>query len=402
MITCDRQLLHAALRRVAPAVGGKSTIPVLTTVLITPEILPGDRHGSLRVQATNLEIGITTWVAAQQHGPPEPGIAIPARLVLDIIGNVPNGPVQITVNAKQQEATIKAGGSTNTIKGIDPGEFPPMPAVMDQHILHLDAGLDQMQQALAQTVIAAAKDTSRPVLAGVFLRYQPDQVILAAADGYRLARTCLAYPTSEHESHDLNDLNDLIIPAHAMHVFGQHLATAQSLTMAVQPDGNQIVLATDTTHIVSRLIDGRYPDFARIIPTESQTQVRLGRQDLLDALKLVRVFAAQSRGVMKLEIKPSSEDTQDTQDVTLELSANAVEVGDNTSILIPRACEGVLPNQIALNAAYLTEAITAIATEQVQLDLISAHTPARLRPVTTHGEPDDSYTHIIMPMSLGA
>lgn len=377
MITCDQKELKQALGLVMQAVPTKATLPVLTAFLLTPE----RATGRVRLQATNLEIGMTTWIDALITD--ETAMCIPARMLSDVITNSPAGAVTLTTDPATCKTHIQVGRSQSSLYGFSPDEYPPVPVYDPDETPHIQAGVG-IFRAIAQTVVAAAKDDSRPTLAAVNLKRtedHPETLVLAAADGFRLGRVYVDVLPSPRDSGSMN----INIPATSLKAVLSGVQADDTLTIALVQDGNQMVLATPRYQVVSRLIDGAFPDYNRIIPTQCETTVTLARAELTRAAKVAQFFASQS--VVKLTI------TADPPEITL--SANAGEVGDNTCVLTARVTG--IDNVIAVNVGFLLEALGVLYSEQVTLSLVNQKNPLTVLPDVTDSS---QYVHIIMPMQI--
>jgi DNA polymerase-3 subunit beta len=233
-----------------------------------------------------------------------------------------------------------------------------------------------LRDAIECTAFAAATDESRPVLTGVYVGISTEGVKLAAADGFRLAKYIL-------NQDDIPEMADLIIPARALRELANIIGDAEGAIRMVDSD-NQVVFETGATTLVSRLIDGQFPDFERIIPKKHATRCLVDTRELAKAVKLASHFALASQGILKVQVQEKE---------GLILSANAADVGDNQGT-IGAMIEGA-DNEIAVNVRFFTDVLEAIETQQVALELQGPHAPLVLRPVG-----DDRYTHVIMPMSM--
>lgn len=374
-LTCLQENLKRGLATVSHAVAGKSTLPVLSNVLLATD------GGRLKLAATNLEVGITHWIGAQVQE--EGAVTVPAKLLADVVGSLPNDKVTLTLDSRTQTVKVECGRFVNNIKGIEADEFPTIPTIADKEP---SASLppDVLREAIDQVAFAAATDDSRPVLAGVLVRLRDNRLYLAAADGFRLAtRTVsLPEPVAQH--------GEFIVPARALSELARIAADASGpVTITVTPGGSQVLFHTENTELVSRLIDGKFPDVERIIPQQHATRTVLETSDLAKAVKLASYFASASQNVVKLTMEPGGE----LGPGRLVISANAAEVGDNTGEL-----DGMVVGeggQIALNVKYLAELLAAVKTAQIALESQTPSSPGVFKPVG-----QDGYIHIIMPMSI--
>jgi DNA polymerase-3 subunit beta len=348
-------------------------------------VLLATAEGQLQLAATDLEIGITTRIGAKIEE--EGAVTVPAKLLSDVVGGLPNDKVTLTLDARTQTLKVECARFTSNIKGIDADDFPRIPTVEDRAPL-ITLPPARLRDTIDRVAFAAASDESRPVLAGVLVRLQQETVIFAAADGFRLATRTVTLP--EGASTAAADMQEFIVPARTLSELARIIGDAEGdVSITVTPGGGQVLFHTDTIDVVSRLIDGKFPDFERIIPKEHKTRTVLETQEFLKAVKLASFFASASQGIVKLVIEAGSDLTPGK----LVISANAAEVGDNTGEL---DCmihgEG---GQIAVNVKFLTDALNAMKASQVALETQTSQNPGVLKPVG-----QDDYVHIVMPMTI--
>jgi len=374
-LTVLQENLKRGLATVSHAVAGKSTLPVLSNVLLATD------GGRLKLAATNLEVGITHWVGAQVEE--EGAITVPAKLLADVVGGLPNDRVTLSLDPRTQTLEVKAARFTSNIKGIEAEEFPTIPTISDRDPAVSMPG-SVLREAIDQVVFAAASDDTRPTLAGVLVRLRDNKLVLAAADGFRLATRSVQLPEPHGQS------LEFIVPARAMGELGRIAGEADgAVGITITPGGGQVLFHTESTELVSRLIEGKFPDFERIIPAQFATRSVLDTAELAKAVKLASYFATASQNVVKLTIESGGE----LGPGRLVISANAAEVGDNTGEL-----DGMVHGEggkIALNVKYLADALAAMKTAQVALETQTASSPGVFKPVGT-----DGYIHVIMPMSI--
>ncbi|NTU83028.1 MAG: DNA polymerase III subunit beta [Chloroflexales bacterium] len=374
-LTCLQENLKRGLATVSHAVAGKSTLPVLANVLLATD------GGRLKLAATNLEVGITHWIGAQVQE--EGAVTVPAKLLADVVGGLPNDRVTLTLDARTQTVKVECGRFTSNIKGIEADEFPTIPTIADTEPSAV-LPPDVLREAIDQVAFAAASDDSRPVLAGVLVRMRDTRLFMAAADGFRAATRIVALPEP------VSQQAEFIVPARALEELSRIAGEAQgTVSITVAPGGSQVLFHTETTELVSRLIDGKFPDVERIIPQQYATRTILDTADLAKAVKLASYFASASQNVVKLTMEPGGE----LGPGKLTISANAAEVGDNTGEL-----DGMIHGeggQIALNVKYLAELLSSVKSAQIALETQTPQSPGVFKPVG-----QDGYVHIIMPMSI--
>jgi len=387
-VSCLKSNLLEGLNVVGRVVPSKSTLPVLSHVLLATD------RGQLKLAATNLDLAISYWVGA--HVEAEGAITLPARLLTDFVSSLPDDRIDMTLAARGYTVHFTCGRFAANIKGIDAEEFPRIPTVADSPTYALPTAL--LRECIQSVVFAAAPDDSRPVLAGVLFTLQDGQLTLAAADGFRLAvRSVAVTPeaagAATAEQAGPPEALSMIVPAKTLTEVARVLSDDDSVVeIAATPAKNQVLFRVPRAEIVSRLIEGQFPDYQKILPRSYQTRAVLNTAEFLRATRAASVFARDNAMIVRLAITPGAEELAPGR---VHVSATAAEAGDNAGE-IDASVEGN-EIQIAFNGRYLRDALEAIDTEQVGLELTGPTSPGVLKPV---GEPHE-YLHVIMPMQVG-
>jgi len=359
-LTITQSTLKAGLSAVAKAVAGKSTLPVLANVLLNAA------DEALTLTATNLEQSISVRLACRVEV--AGATTLPHKLLADVVSNL-SGEINLESDAKDR-TRVKAGKSSTNIHGIDAEEFPVVPHVTGTAYSLAGAAL---AAAIRRVAFASASDDSRPVLAGVLLQFGEGGIMLVAADGFRMVVETL--------STDTMPVLSLIVPGRVLLSSADAIGKADAVRLT--SNGNQLRIEAGDVVITTRLIEGQFPDVARIIPAVSDeaTRVTLAAADLLAAIRQAAPFATQSQNVLRLVPEPEA----------LRILANAAEVGD-ADAATPAVVVGVEP--IALNCAMLAEGIEALRSERVTLEWRNTTSPATIRAEGWNG------VGVIMPMSV--
>jgi DNA polymerase-3 subunit beta len=377
-LTCLPEKLAEGLATVGRVVSSKSTLPVLSNVLLQTD------GGQLKLAATNLEVAVSCWVGAKVEA--EGAITLPARLLIDYVALLaPGEPLNIELKGKK--AHLSCGRFEANISGIDADDFPPIPTVSGGMSLSLRASA--LKDAIQQVVFAAAPDDSRPVLAGVLTTIKEGKLTLAAADGFRLA-VCKV-DLGEAEAPELS----MIVPARTLNEVARGLSDdeEEQVEIAATPDRNQVLFKSKGAEIVSRLIDGQFPDYNRIIPKDSKTRVTLQTADLLRATKAAQVFARDNSMIVRLQCTPP-EDESEAALGKVTVTATSAEVGDNTGD-VDASVEGEAQH-VAFNGRYLRDALEALDAQQAFLEITGPASPGVIRPASG----PNGYLHVIMPMHV--
>jgi DNA polymerase-3 subunit beta len=378
-ISCLQENLAKGLAIVGRAVATRSTLPVLSNILLESD------EGRLRLAATNLEIGVSCWVGARVQ---EPGrTTVPARLLTEFVNSLPPGQIDMELSERTQALNLKCARYEANIKGIDASEFPDVPTAESiqaspQDTLHLEA--EAFRRMIEQSVFAAATDESRPILTGVLAQFHQGGLTLAAADGFRLA------VTSADVGVDLDETSSVIIPARALAELNRISADQEDpIDLVITPQRNQILFHLSNTDLVSQLIEGNFPDYNQIIPKGHTTRTIVSTQELLKAVKVAFLFARDAANIIRFNILPGSDLTPGQVIIT----GTSAEFGDNVSE-VDASIEGD-ELEIAFNARYMIDALSVLGTPEVALETSTPSSPGMIRP--TGG---DDFRCVIMPMHI--
>jgi DNA polymerase III subunit beta len=377
-VSSPQELLQRTLAQVSRAVATKTTYPVLSNVLI-------DADGeTLKLAATNQEIGITSMIPAQVD---EPGrVTVDARLLSEFVNTLPSEPVRFSMEPGRLTLKVKGVGADAEINGIDAEEFPILPSV-ESGAFAAKVDPQVLREMISHVEFAAATDDSRPVLAGVLVRLEDDRITMAAADGFRLAvrdgELAAAVP----------ERLDIIVPGRALRELARIVGDrTEPIDLTITPNRAQLVVHSGETEFYSRLIDGTFPDFRQIVPREFATTLEVGREEFLAAVRRAGFFARDNNDVVRLSAKA---DADDLAPGTLEVSATAAERGSSQSH-VPAAINGP-EGEIAFNARYLTDVLSILRTGRVMIGMNGPNQAGVVRPLES-----ESYTYVIMPMVIGA
>ncbi len=361
---CTQENLAKALQIVARMVGTRGTLPVLGNVLLATD------KGRLKVAATDLEVGIQTWIGgkAEQDG----AITVPARLLIDFITT--NTDPTINLSVKDTTLHLKSERYTANIKGIDAGEFPLIPDLPKVNPLKLRAR--DLREAITQTVFATALDETRPVLTGVLLKVDSGRVKLVATDSYRLAERSVAV---EGQTPSLQ----VIVPGRTLGELGRLLGD-QTEDVTVYVAENQILFTFGETEFISRLIDGAFPDYQQIIPGQPTTTILLDKTPFIQVMKMASYFARESANNVQIRAKEGE---------PVEVTAVSPQLGDAVSHLVADTKGEAI--DIAFNAKFILDALTIFPGEKLTLEFSGKERAGVLRP-----EDQKHYLYLIMPLRV--
>jgi DNA polymerase III subunit beta len=358
--------LARGLSVVSRAVSNRS-LPVLTNVLLKTE------DAGLKLTATNLEIGITYWVPGKIET--DGATSVPARLLTDLVNSLPGGePIDLELG-DGETLHIRSGRFESNIKGIAADDFPTVQTAGERPVTRIPQNV--LRHALEETAFAAASDEARPILTGVLARFEGDQLTLAAADNYRIAVKTITILDPVEET-------SVVIPARALHELSRVLTdTDDPVSVVLAHARNQILFHLEGVDLVSRLIDGQYPNYQSVLPASHSTRAVLDREELLRAVRPAALIAHESANIVKLGVGLDG-------DPGITVSANA-EVGDHVG-RIEAEVDGD-GTTIAFNARFLADVLTNVDAEQFALELNGPLSPGVFKPLG-----DDRYVHVVMPL----
>lgn len=367
-VTILQQDLIGPLQAVSRSVGVRATLPVLANILI------GTEDHKLKLAATNLEIGVIKKINANIDTAGE--ITVPAKTFLEIISSLPAQEIELDVNGEQLQITSKSFHVT--LNGISAAEFPAIPLASDKNAQVIGSLL---HDSIPQISFAAATDEGRPVLTGILTEITKSTLELVATDGFRLSHKKVDLKNREGGSFKA------LIPRRTLEeivrLISEDLKGDEMVEMAVSESQNQIVFTIGETQLSSRLIEGNFPVWERIVPKEFQNTAVVDRSDLLKVLKLASVFARSEANIVKMELFKNK----------IKITSEAKELGGQETEI--EAEVGETEMTIAFNAKYLHDALNAVNTEKVLIEFSGNLSAALIKPVGI-----DGLEYVVMPIRL--
>lgn len=375
-LSCDRDDLAASVATVQRAVSSRTTLPILSGVLIetTPD--------GLRLVGTDLELSVETYMPVSATA--QAAMVLPARYLGEIVRRLPDKEVRIEFDPGRRVATISSGKAVYSINSMEPAEFPLFPQVQGD-VWWTVPGKD-LAEFVRQTAFAAATDENRPFLTGVLVSLDGGEARLVATDTFRLA---LRKVTLDREKSSPNEsgVRQMIVPARAFAEVGR-IVQSESGEVEIYASANQVAFKCRKTTIVSRLIDGQFPNYERVIPKTWKSRMVVDRARLLEAVERVAVLGKDEFGTVKLGYGGE----------TLTISANAPDVGMAFEEVGVTATEGET-GETALRSRYLLDVLRAVGDEELTLEVTGPVSPVVLR--QAQDQPTD-YLYLIMPVTVNA
>jgi DNA polymerase-3 subunit beta len=373
-LSCPQETLSRGLQLVTRAVTASSatTLPVLSNVLLASD------DGRLRLSATDLKIGVTAWIPAMIFE--DGAMTLPARLLSEFVNSLPNEQVEIACPENQALATVRCSRFSANIRGIDADEFPLIPTIADEPSATIAAGV--LRSMIGQVVFAASTDLGKGPLQGVFATFSGDTLTLTASDAYRLSVRGASLSSSAAADFSV------LIPARTVAELGRVLPDGETpVAITVTPNRGQILFHLDNLDFLATLLNEQFVNYKQIIPKECKTRVVANTADLQKAVKIAGYFAREGASMLKLDIQTGSDGG------TITVSAQTQDIGDNDSVVDAVITgEGM---QIGFNSKYVAEALNAMNSTQVALELTGPTHAGVLRPVD-----GADFLHVIMPVTV--
>lgn len=360
-LTVTQENLNKALTVVARVAGSKTSLPILNNILLKTD------SNRLLLAATNLEVAITEHIGAKVVS--EGAITVPSRLMSEFIANLPKGNVDLKLDGSKLH--ISSGHYTSTINGLPADDFPALPDISEATELEISAQL--MKRAIAQTVLTASRDDTRPVLTGVLCHSFEGALYFAATDGYRLAERKLISFDGEVSA---------LIPASTLQDVVRVLPEGTE-TVTILIDATQVRFRMDDIEITSRLIEGNFPDYRQLIPKQTEIVAETNRDELTRITKIASLFARENGGSITIQT--------DSTKQTISIHSIASQLGENTS---ETEAQVEQDGSVTLNSRYVIEALGCLDGQDVSFGFSGKLAPCVLK--TQEKSPD--YQHIIMPL----
>ena len=363
--------LNLALTNVSRFVSSKNQLPILGNILISTD------QGRLKLSATNLELSINYWIGAkiEQEG----SITVPSKEITEYISYLSAGKLDLFLNQENSFLTISSDKTESKFTTAPSTDFPEFPKVDNNSLFEIDLSI--FSQSISQIAFSAALDDTRPVLTSILCQFSQDNLTLVATDGFRLSFKKIKLD-QEIKLKD-NQPITVLVPARSLIEVTKLAKNNQKIKIGLTSDNHQIVFILDDIELSSRLIEGEFPNYEKLIPDSYTTKVFINRDELLQSVKIASVFAKESANVVKVNIKNNN----------LELSANAPQIGQN-KVNLETKTEGE-NLEIAFNFKFLTDFLLVCKSSEILIELNES-----LTPVFFHDQSDSSFTHIIMPVRL--
>ena len=333
-------------------------------------------NSTLTVYASDLQTSMITEinVEAKQKG----SIAVPARILLDTLRNLPEQPVTFTIDEETYSIEISSDNGRYKLSGENATDFPKVPAVKNGHAVEMPSAV--LSRAISSTIFAASNDELKPAMTGVFMNISDSNTTFVATDGHRLIR----YRRVDIAS---DSANTLIIPRKALNLLKSSLPTDETV-VKLEFNSSNAFFTYDNIKMICRLIDERFPDYENAIPTNNPNKLTISRTDLLNSLKRISIYANKTTHQVRLKINGSE----------LQISAEDLDFSNEANERLSCEYEGE-DMEIGFNARFLIEMLNNLDSETIDINLSAPNRAGLINP-TVKTDKEEDILMLVMPVML--
>ena len=370
----NSQQLLKQLQSLSGVLSASNTMPIIGCFPMRLE------ETTLIMKTTDLSTTLMARLAVETgHMDQAEEVAIPSRMLLDILKTFDDVPLTFSVDTSTYTIEIASGDGQYRLAGMDAATYPAMPAAETTGKVIM--GSTALVDAINKTVFATSNDEMHQQMSGIYCEMTPDGVTFVATDAHKLVR----YRRKDVSS---DESTNFILPKKPITIVKNILASRkEEIDITLEYNSTNLFLTFDNFYIITRLVDGRYPNYEAAIPKDNPNKLILDRQSFLNTLKRVSIFASEATRQVRLSI------TADR----IDISAEDLELSNNAHEAIPCQYEGD-PMDIGFNAKFLTEMISYLDSEQVLVEL--SH-PSRAGIIFPYGdESEDDILMLVMPVML--
>ena len=358
------------LQNISGVLASNSTLAVLDNFLFKIQ------KDSLTVVASDLETTMqsTLSVEANQEG----RICIPARLLLDVLKNLPEQPLTFSIEEEKFGIEITYTNGKSKMVGYDADEFPKVPEIENTEKITVDG--EVIADAISKTLFATGTDDLRPVMSGVFCELNSDNLTFVATDAHKLVR----YRRLDAQA---NASNSFILPKKALNLLKNNLKGEEQVEISYNE--SNAVFAFNDAVLTCRLIDGKYPNYEAVIPKENPNVLTVDRESFLGSIKRVSIFANKTTHQVRLKITGSE----------LSISAEDLDFSNEANERLTCSYEGE-DMEIGFNSKFLMEMLNNISTSEVKIKMSQPNRAGILIPSGSDNENEDILM-LVMPVMIG-
>jgi DNA polymerase-3 subunit beta len=349
----------------------KAQLPILGNILISTQ------KSKIYISSTNLEISASVAIGAKIEEEGE--ISVPAKVISELISNLPKET--ITLSSEKEQLKISTSGFSSTVLGMNSTDFPKVPNSLSKDKI-INLSKEEITKAMSQVVFATSVDETRPILTGVLFVFEKNSLSLVATDGFRLSRKKIQLKIEDKTP------EDVVIPKGILGELGRINFEGEEILFDLQEKEKQAIFGVGETILTSRLLEGEYPDFEKIIPKTSNLKILLDKEEFLRAVKLASIFVRESANVISIKVLKDS----------IKISGESGSSGSQETKVhakVDYSGELAEPFEIAFNYRYIEDFLHSVAGEEVKMEFSGVTSPGIFTDTS-----DPNYLHLIMPVKV--
>lgn len=347
------------------------TLPILENFLFVLN------KGELTVSASDLETTMTTRIGVESK---ESGkVAVPAKILLDALKTFAEQPLTFTIHDKNFGIEISSNSGKYKLSGLDGAEFPKIPQVEKATSIELPSLV--LQEAINKTLFATGSDELRPVMSGVFCQLSPENITFVATDAHRLVR----YRRSDAKS---EVSTSFILPKKPLNLL-RTILYGQDSKVKIDYNESNTFFVFDNYNLICRLIDGRYPNYEAVIPIDNPNKLTINRELFLNSIRRASIFSNKTTHQVKFKLSGSN----------IQISSEDLDFSNEANESLPCTYDGE-DMEIAFNAKFITDMLTNLNTEEINLEMSLPNRAGILSPSSSEKNPNEDLLMLVMPVML--
>jgi len=346
----------------------RAQLPVLSNILLKAE------KNTLTVSSTNLETSVSINVGAKIEKEGE--VTVPSKTLFDVVNNLKTETIDLV--GEKEQIKIKSNSFESTVLGMNSSDFPSVPSTLGKGIVSVDA--TELASCLNRTLFSVSMDETRPILTGVLLVLKKRELEIVSTDGFRLSRKSVKVEGAFEKS-------KVIVPKNILSEISKLSSSVETVRFAYKKKESQIIFEIGDTILSSRVIEGEFPDYNKIIPKDSKIDLTVDREELLNSVKLASVFSRDSSNIVKFKLKKN----------TLLLEAESKMYGHQKGSVDIKLEKGKVDKQyeILFNHRFLEDFLNAAESDDVLLKFNEPNSSGVFLDTK-----DSKYLHLIMPVKI--
>ena len=363
--SCLQENLNKGIQIVTRAIPTKSALPILSNILISAE------KNTLKLAATNMETTIITHIGASIES--EGSITVPAKIFKDFVSNL--SPSTVNVQVTNDVIHVSSEKTKTKFNGTNAQDYPDLPEI-DKEMNYLELDPKEFANAVSMVSFASGNDESRPMFTGVLIKNLKESILLASSDGFRLSEKTLKTNNEYPEF-------TIVVPAKTLIEVAKIFSNSEEpLRLGVNENENQAVFYSESTFISTRILEGEFPEYKKIIPVDIVLSVDLPSVEFSEAVKLSNIFTSDNDSALRIKFDP---------DGVIKIASVAAETGEHESSVTGDVEGETL--EITFNPKYLLDFLNNVKTERIKF-----FAKANTSPCLFKSDEHENFIHIIMPI----